>query len=145
LALDPCSERYSQNCKVKKENGATHKAFAPFRFGGHALIQEKASDSVLQVMQEVRTLVAQKLPQIAELFAAKATDGNTASVTHAKFLLELLDWQAPVAAEKKTKTERATSEQTSGDDPFYGQLMKTLEKMVSEAESKAAAEAGTVK
>src|SRR6201999_3002995 len=37
LALELCSAGYSQNCKVKKKNGATLIAFAPFRFGGNEL------------------------------------------------------------------------------------------------------------
>jgi hypothetical protein len=109
------------------------------------LIQEKTTDEVQQAMQQARTTVTQNLPKIAEVFATKATDNENPSVQHAKFLLDLFDWHAPSAAERKAKPEPASSEPAASDNSLYGDLMEKLDTVVREAEARAAEKAAAVK
>lgn len=90
---------------------------------------DKSSKSVKAVYDEVRLRVAQQLPAIADAFIEKAT-GKDASVTHAKFLVDLMLLQSDeVETKSKSVDETAEEEPNRGGPSLTEVLLQTLREM----------------
>ena len=89
---------------------------------------EKKTDSLQKILDEVRLKVARELPAIRETFAGKAKNPEDASIKHAEFLVGLLAAQTCTAVEKKGRIADASK----GEDESVADGPSAIEMLLAD-------------